>query len=92
MKGVKVPVIGFSGLLFIIGFIIGVAVNKLLDTAGIEGLGTEIFAGFKWLDLVNIGIPVALLIWFKKYRPLFVGWIVGSIGTTLIDTVTSAME
>ena len=92
MKVPKIPLIGYSGLLFIIGFIVGVVVNKLLDQMGAEALGAEAFAGFKWLDIVNIGLPLGLLFVMKKFRAFFVGWVVGALGTTIIDTVTEAMK
>ena len=87
----RIPLIGYSGLLFIIGFIVGVVVNKLLEQMGTEQLGGEIFSGFKWLDLVNIGLPLGLLFVLKKFRAFFIGWAVGAVGTTIIDTVRGAM-
>lgn len=92
LKVPKIPIVGYSGLLFIIGFIVGVVVNKLLEQMGSEQLGGEIISGFKWLDLVNIGIPLALLFFLKKFRGFFVGWAVGAVGTTIIDTITEAMK
>lgn len=84
-KPPNIPLIGFRGLLFIIGFIIGVAVNKFLDSQ--EALSGEVFSGLKWLDIVNIGIPLALMVFVKKWKSLFIGWLLGALGTTIIDTV-----
>ena len=92
MKVPRVPLIGWTGLLFIIGFIFGVIVRKIIEKQDIEGLAKPINEGFLYMDLVNVGLPLVLIFVLKKFRAFFIGWAIGGVATTLTDAVTKAME
>ena len=91
MKVPKIPLIGYTGLLFIIGFIFGVIIRKVIEKQDIEGLQEQIVEGWYYLDLVNIGLPLVLIFVIKKFRAFFIGWAVGGVGSTLIDAVGRVM-
>lgn len=91
MKVPKIPLIGYTGLLFIIGFIVGVVIRKVIERQKFEGLEEKIVEGWYYLDLVNIGLPLILIFVIKKFRAFFIGWAIGGVATTIIDAVGQAM-
>ena len=84
----RIPVIGKSGLLAIVGCIFGVVVDRLLEnvaTADNAWLRTQIFEGFHLDDLIGLIIPLILLMAVRRFRAFFVGWFVGALVCELYE-------
>ena len=84
-----IPLVGKTGLLFIIGVVFGAIFDKLLNylsrQEGGEFLRQSLFEGFHVDDLVGLAIPLGLLVLIKRFRPFFVGWFCGQLATELYE-------
>lgn len=84
-----IPLFGRTGLIFILGVIWGVIVDKLLQNFALsEGGGflrQTLYQGFKLDDLIGLLIPIGLLVFIKRFKPFFVGWFCGQLATELYE-------
>ena len=85
----KIPLLGSTGLLAIVGFVVGVFLDKVLAKMAEtnEWLSGQVAEGVLYADLINMGLPLVLLVLIKKFRPLFIGWFLGAIASNVIDFV-----
>ena len=85
----RIPVIGKSGLLAIIGCIVGVLMDRLLQSQANTNpwLATPLVEGFHLDNLIGLGIPLILLVLIRKGRAFFIGWFVGALAIELYEVV-----
>ena len=84
-----IPLIGKTGLIFILGVVVGVLVDKLLENFALSKAGgflrQTLYQGFKLDDLIGLLIPIGLLVFIKRFKPFFVGWFFGQLATELYE-------
>ena len=84
-----IPLVGKTGLIFILGVIWGVIVDKLLQRVAQQETGAflkqSLFQGFHLDDLIGLLIPMGLLFLIKRFRPFFIGWFCGQLATELYE-------
>jgi len=77
----KVPLVGRTGLMFVVGAIIGVVFDWFLASAAEKQpmLATPIYGEFHVDDLIALAVPLVLLFVIKRFRVFFIGMFVGAL-------------
>lgn len=85
--------LGITGFYTILGCLVGVIADRLLEKAAVEQvstLKTPIIEGFHVDDLIGLMLPLGLMFLFKGKgqsgsRWFFIGWFVGQLATELYE-------
>ena len=88
----RIPIIGKSGLLAIIGCIFGVIIDKLLRDYALKPENKwarqPVIAGVVNVDdCIGLALPLVLLVVVRRYRAFFVGWLAGALATVVYERV-----
>jgi len=85
-----IPIIGTMGLKFILGAIVGVVFHRLIALVsqkwareGNAILETSIVGGFKYCDLIVLGLPLVLIVVVRRFKAFFIGWFVSILAIEL---------
>ena len=85
----RIPIIGRSGLLAIVGAIVGVFFHKFLCIQGKDYPWLEkqliIQTAFRVRDVINLMLPLVLLVVVRRYRTFFIGWFVGAVSMEVYE-------
>lgn len=81
----SIPLIGKSGLLAIVGFLIGVFSNNIFEKYVADATGRkQLWNGFYVHDLLMIVLPLVLMAVVKRFRAFFLGWFLGALATEVV--------